>query len=31
MIPIDSVEQVGIREVIPVEEVDKVVECLSSD
>ena len=25
MIPIDSVEQVGIREVIPVEEVDKVV------
>jgi len=31
MIPIDSVEQVGIREVIPVEEVDKVVEFLSSD
>ena len=31
MIPIDNVEQIGIREVIPVEEVDKVVEFLSGD
>ena len=31
MIPIDNVEQIGIREVISVEEVDKVVEFLSSD
>jgi len=31
MIPTDNVEQIGIREVISVEEVDKVVEFLSSD
>ncbi len=31
MIPTANVEQIGIREVISVEEVDKVVELLSSD
>ena len=31
MIPTANVEQIGIREVISVEEIDKVVELLSSD
>ncbi|NLN40871.1 MAG: CarD family transcriptional regulator [Clostridiales bacterium] len=31
MIPTANVEQIGIREVISVEEIDKVVEFLSSD
>lgn len=31
MIPIANVEQIGIREVIPNEEVDKVVEFLTND
>lgn len=31
MIPMDNVDQVGIREVIPSDEADKVVEFMSGD